>query len=148
VSWASDTFSPPPTGHALTFRGSVISTLDNIYTKILTPTWLISLSSVLPVPYISRKLRETETAFAELRSHIVELVNHMRADVASGGKSEETGLKAALLRNLVEANMMQDDDYKSLTDDELLSNIFVRFLNFVCLLSLTNKIGVPSCGTR
>ena len=72
----------------------------------------------------------------------------MRADVASGKKSEETGLKAALLRNLVEANMTQDDDHKSLTDDELLSNIFVRFLDFVCLLSLTNKIGVPYCGTR
>ena len=69
----------------------------------------------------------------------------MRAEVASGKKSEETGLKAALLGNLVET---QDDNYKSLTDDELLSNIFVRFLDFVCLLSLTNKIGVPSCGTR
>ena len=72
----------------------------------------------------------------------------MRADIASGEKSEETGLKAALLRNLVEANMMQDDDCKSLTDDELLSNIFVRFLDFVFLLSLTNKIDVSSCGTR
>ncbi|KIM91676.1 hypothetical protein PILCRDRAFT_58279, partial [Piloderma croceum F 1598] len=67
-------------------------------------------------------------AFADLRSHIVELVSHMRADVASGKKSEETGLKAALLRNLVEANMTQDDDYKSLTDDELLSNIFTFLL--------------------
>ncbi|KIM77289.1 hypothetical protein PILCRDRAFT_621822 [Piloderma croceum F 1598] len=52
----------------------------------------------------------------------------MRADVTSGKKSEETGLKVALLRNLVEANMTQDDDYKSLTDDELLSNIFAFLL--------------------
>ncbi|KAI0322881.1 cytochrome P450 [Amylostereum chailletii] len=35
---------------------------------------------------------------------------------------------AALLRALVEANMNQDGDAKRLTDDELLSNIFVFFL--------------------
>jgi hypothetical protein len=66
-------------------------------------------------------------AFGELKRHIIELVSHMRADVTSGGKKNgEAGLKAALMRNLVEANMTQGD-YKRLADDELLSNIFVRF---------------------
>jgi len=52
----------------------------------------------------------------------------MRADVTSGKKSADAGLRAALLRNLVEANMTQDGTYKTLTDDELLSNIFTFLL--------------------
>ena len=55
----------------------------------------------------------------------------MRADVTSGKKSADAGLRAALLRNLVEANMTQDGAYKTLTDDELLSNIFVRFQSWI-----------------
>jgi len=55
----------------------------------------------------------------------------MRADVTSGKKSADAGLRAALLRNLVEANMTQDGTYKTLTDDELLSNIFVRFQSWI-----------------
>jgi len=39
-------------------------------------------------------------------------------------KSSE--LDAALVRNLVEANMAQEGDSKALTDDELLANSFVR----------------------
>jgi hypothetical protein len=55
---------------------------------------------------------------------MVELVSLSRAWVV-GGKTSK--MDAGLLRNLVEANMTQDDDvhHKKLTDDELLSNIFV-----------------------
>ena len=45
-------------------------------------------------------------------------------DWIAGGKV--TSMDAALLRNLVEANMLNDNGKRHLSDDELLSNIFVR----------------------
>lgn len=61
----------------------------------------------------------------------------MRADVADGKKSSASGLNAALLRNLVEANMGQDGDtgHKQLTDEELLSNVFVSLIRQTVSLS-------------
>ena len=45
-------------------------------------------------------------------------------DWISGGKA--TPMDAGLLRNLVEANMSNEEGKRHLSDDELLSNIFVR----------------------
>lgn len=55
----------------------------------------------------------------------MEMVSDMRADLVHGANDKYSGLNAALLRNLVEANMAQEGDNKRLTDDELLANIFV-----------------------
>ena len=44
-------------------------------------------------------------------------------DWIEGGKA--TAMDAGLLRNLVEANMSNEDGKRHLSDDELLSNIFV-----------------------
>lgn len=137
MSWASDSDSSPPPGHALSFRSAVTSTTDNIFVKILAPSWLINLSAYIRVPYLSQRLKETEIAFEELRSHLIELISYMRADVADGKKSSASGLNAALLRNLVEANMGQDGDtgHKQLTDEELLSNVFVSLIRQTVSLS-------------
>ena len=54
---------------------------------------------------------------------MLEFMSTARAWVL-GGKSSELG--AALVRTLVEANMAQEGDSKALTDDELISNSFVR----------------------
>jgi hypothetical protein len=64
----------------------------------------------------------TYQVYDDLKRHILELISTARAWVL-GGKSSELG--AALVRNLVEANMAQEGDSKALTDDELLSNSFV-----------------------
>jgi len=61
-------------------------------------------------------------AYDDLRLHILELISTARAWVLRDRSSE---LDAALIRNLVEANMAQEGDSKALTDDELLSNSFV-----------------------
>lgn len=69
-------------------------------------------------------LNNTRECFEALRLHMVEIVSQARAWIA-GGKT--TVMDAALLRNLVEANMMEDGDARDrhLTDDELLSDTFV-----------------------
>lgn len=114
--------------------------MDNIFVKVLTPKWLILFASYIHVPYLSRRLEDTETAFEELRGHIMELVSDMRADIVHGVNDMHSGLNAALLKNLVEANMGQEGDNKRLTDDELLSNIFVRLWSIFCFVvaRLTN----------
>jgi len=45
-------------------------------------------------------------------------------DWVAGGKA--TPMDAGLLRNLVEANMSNEEGHRHLSDDELLSNTFVR----------------------
>ncbi|KDQ57720.1 hypothetical protein JAAARDRAFT_35408 [Jaapia argillacea MUCL 33604] len=129
VSWKDDSLIQPPQGHTLTFRTSVTSTLHNLFFKILTPDWLCELSSSVYIPYLSRRLAEMKEAFKGLRLHIHELISVARAGVLDGkGVAGDGGSGAALLRNLVEANMTQDGEIRRLTDDELLSNIFVFLL--------------------
>jgi len=56
---------------------------------------------------------------------MLDLISLARAWV-SEGKASLTD--AALLRNLVEANMTPEDDSRCLTDDDLLSDTFVKYL--------------------
>ncbi|KDQ58514.1 hypothetical protein JAAARDRAFT_34328 [Jaapia argillacea MUCL 33604] len=129
VSWTEDSSTQPPQGHTLTFRSSLTSTLHNLFFKILTPDWLCDLSSSIYIPYLSRRLAETKEAFSGLRLYIHEIISVARVGVLDGkGVAGDGGGGAALLRNLVEANMTQDGEFRQLTDDELLSNIFVFLL--------------------
>lgn len=103
--------------------------LAHLFIKALTPKWVFALSARVHLPYLGQILTDTEEAFEALRAHMVELVSLSRAWVVGGKVSN---MDAGLLRNLVEANMTQADDvhHKRLTDDELLSNIFVRLVCF------------------
>jgi len=55
--------------------------------------------------------------------HMLDVVGSAR-DWIAGGKA--TPMNAGLLRNLVEANMTNEEGNRHLSDDELLSNTFVR----------------------
>ena len=89
----------------------------------MIPRWFYRLPSLVKVPYLSARALQTQVAFDDLRTHMLNLVASVRADITSGNCSEAPG--GALLRNLVEANMNQDGDSNKLTEGELLSNIFV-----------------------
>ncbi|KAK0458736.1 cytochrome P450 [Desarmillaria tabescens] len=106
VSWSEDAAAVPPPGH-----------------KILFMTFLTGcnfLSSLL----LSRKRRDS---FEALKFHMLDVISLARAWVASGKAAD---MDAALLRNMVEANMSEEADlnYKRLTDDELLSNTLTFLL--------------------
>jgi hypothetical protein len=81
------------------------------------------MSQKIRIPLLSRHLKTVHEGIHELRVYILEVISTARAWVSEGRSSQ---LDAALLINLAEANMMQEGDTKNLTDDELISNIFVR----------------------
>ena len=92
-------------------------------TKVIIPDWIHDLSNKVYVPFISPHLTETRESFDSLRMHMLDIVGLAR-DWIAGGKA--TPMDAGLLRNLVEANMSNEEGKRHLSDDELLSNIFVR----------------------
>ncbi len=77
------------------------------------------------LPFVSPALKETRESFEALKFHMLDVISLARAWVASG---KAVDMEAALLRNLVEANMFEEANvnYKRLTDDELLSNTLVN----------------------
>ncbi|KAG5646335.1 hypothetical protein DXG03_003658 [Asterophora parasitica] len=128
VSYKDDLNTEPPPGHKLAFRPAVTSTLHHVITKAITPTWLFNFSDRVHIPLITPLLNEARDSFDALRAHMMEVISLARAWIA-GGKSET--MDAALLRNLVEANMSHSDgldSHRHLSDDELLSDTFTFLL--------------------
>ena len=126
MSWTSDSTAELPPGCKLTFQSAVVDSVHNIIFRALIPQWFYRFSSLVKVPYLSSRALSTKLAFDDLRTHMLDLVASARADIASGKRAEASG--AALLWNLVEANMNQDGNSEKLTEGELLSNIFVSIL--------------------
>ena len=111
--------------------------MEGLILRFATPEWFYKFSQMVYLPYFSENLKRTYQAFDDLKHHILELVSTARA-WASGDRTKV--LDAALVRNLVEANMDQGGNSKSLTDNELLSNAFVS----TCFLCLTlSEITMP-----
>ena len=92
-------------------------------TKFIFPGWTRDLSDKFYVPFISPLLTEAQESFDSLRMHMLDIIGSARDWVAGGGV---VPMEAALLRNLVEANMLNEEGKRHLSDDELLSDIFVR----------------------
>src|ERR1700722_13545963 len=121
-SWGTD-FGETPPGYHHSFPSALRSALRGLPVYALTPTWFYKLSQKIHIPFVSLHLTTIYHAYADLKLHMLEFMSTARAWVL-GGKSSELG--AALVRTLVEANMAQEGDSKALTDDELISNSFVR----------------------
>ncbi|KAK7044834.1 cytochrome P450 [Favolaschia claudopus] len=135
ASWTQNASTVAPPGHLMAFGPAVFAAVDHLHTKVLTPGWLYTLSERFDIPVVGRVVRDTVYAYEALQRHIMELVSLSRAWVVEG---KVASMDAGLLRNLVEANMaLQDDEdapkgspnaFKSLTEDELLSNSFAFLL--------------------
>ncbi|KAF7316111.1 F-box domain-containing protein [Mycena indigotica] len=148
ASWAED--GPVPPGHTLAFRQAVSSAVEHLHAKVMTPDWFYALSGRVYVPLVGKVARDTRIAFEAVRVHMQELVGLARAWVIEG--KVESNNEAALLRNLVEANMNapETDDgemgTKTLAEDELLSNTWAsnnqRFywLAMVCFGGIWNVL--------
>jgi hypothetical protein len=120
-SWTED-FKDVPSGCQYSFPSALSLALDRLLVHIITPKWCYYAFEKIHFPYLSSYLRSATQAFDDLKFHILDMVATARAWV-SGGKVLH--VEAALLRNLVEANMAQEGDVKVLTDDQLISNAFV-----------------------
>ncbi|KAJ7359621.1 cytochrome P450 [Mycena albidolilacea] len=129
ASWQQNASTVPPPGQLMAFGPAVFAAVHYLFPKALTPKWLSALSERMYIPVIGRMVRDVNHAYEALKLHMVELVSLSRAWVVEGKVSN---MDAALLRNLVEANMEDEDaaitSYKNLTDDELFSNTFLFLL--------------------
>ncbi|KAK0192740.1 cytochrome P450, partial [Armillaria mellea] len=127
VSWCEDAAAVPPPGHKIAFRPAVTSAISHLIPKVLTPDFIYDFSDWVHLPFVSPVLKETRESFEALKFHMLDVISLARAWVASGKAAD---MDAALLRNLVEANMFEEADfnYKRLTDDELLSNTLTFLL--------------------
>ncbi|KAK0495923.1 cytochrome P450 [Armillaria luteobubalina] len=127
VSWSEDAAAVPPPGHKIAFRPALTSAISHLIPKVLTPDFIYEFSNWMHLPFVSPALKETRESFEALKFHMLDVISLARAWVASGKAAD---MDAALLRNLVEANMFEEADfnYKRLTDDELLSNTLTFLL--------------------
>ncbi|KAJ7359619.1 cytochrome P450, partial [Mycena albidolilacea] len=135
ASWQQNVFAAVPPGQLMAFGPAIFAVVEHLFTKVLMPEWLYTLSERVYIPVIGRIVRDTNHAYEALKLHMLELVSMSRAWVVDGRISN---MDAGLLRNLVEANMTAQEDedapnaatnsFKSLTDDELLSNTFTFLL--------------------
>jgi hypothetical protein len=121
-------FQSPPTAdsiHTLSFQAALQGALDALLFRNLSYYPLMRLIFRLPIPSLQRKLHQMTEAYDELKLYMLEMISSARSSFAGG---PPTGtVDAALLRNLVEANSKQEGEHKSLTDDELVADVFVSF---------------------
>ena len=125
------------------FTEAIRSTVHYFFLKLLTPTYVFTLSQKIHIPRLTPALNNTRIAFESLRGHMLEIITDARTAETPGAKartghstSRETTnqkeIKFGLLANLVEANMAHHEDNatsekrRTLTDEELLSDTFVR----------------------
>ena len=114
-------------GGTVSFEEAVVSSLNLLVYRAVVPDWVYTFCKRFHIPILSTTLNHVKDTFDVLQAHLMELISLSRAWVAEGKQSNQS--EAALLRNLVEANMdieLDDNkDARQLTDGELLSDIFV-----------------------
>ena len=124
IPYGKEAASTIPPGYQLPFGEALRLASEHMVTRWATPAWAYS----LPIPAVQRLLLRTRLSYTELEGHLRQLIADSRASV--GAERTTDGTKKALgddlLRRLVESNALEGDPAKRLTDDELLSNVFVR----------------------
>ena len=126
----------------MSFEEAVVSSVELLMYRAVVPDWVYTFCKRFHIPVLSATLNHVKDTFDVLQAHLMDLISLSRARVAEGKQSNQT--EAALLRNLVEANMKieLDDtkDTRQLTDRELLSDIFVSTLLSFSLQSFNSII--------
>ncbi|EJD55712.1 cytochrome P450 [Auricularia subglabra TFB-10046 SS5] len=117
ITWfdAEDEKQCPP-GYKLPFRRALLDALGGIFVYAVTPSWIHKLPSAL----VPSSMARVSLAFTELRKHLLAMVEDARSADA------KEGVGADLFKRLIEAN--KDSDGEKLSDDELISNIFIFLL--------------------
>ena len=99
-----------------------------ILPRSLIPEWLLNLGHWVHIPILGPTLRAIQRLYNNVKFGILEIVSKAQAQIP-GGKT--ASLDAVLLKNMVEVNMnmsASEEDVRQLTDNELLSNLFVSLL--------------------
>ena len=135
-TWTGESSSIPSPGHKVPLSQAITDAVDQIFLRILTPKplWKAVTENGIHMPLLGRMLLRARDAFDELQGHMMELVSQARDTFGLSIRKEEDGIQgAALLKNMVQANMTFEKDdkvgHRNLTDGELLSNMFVSSSN-------------------
>ena len=124
-------------GHQLQFGEALGTACEQIIFRWATPGWAYK----LPIARLQVFLSHMGLAYRELEDHLRGLISDSRAKTSDATEKDEY-LQDDLLRRLVAANDVESDTEKRLSDDELLSNVFVRFR--VCLYRFDGVLKVGS----
>ncbi|EJD41256.1 cytochrome P450 [Auricularia subglabra TFB-10046 SS5] len=117
LQFSRSTMGESRAGFTMPFGEALFTAIDTMFTRVAAPRFLYS----LPI----KGLKKSDTAYTELQRYIKQMIVEARTrgkGIGEGDSSEA----ADLFRRLVEANDAEDG--ARLTDDELLSNIYVFFL--------------------
>ena len=132
-TWTEENSSVPLPGHKVHLSRAITDAVDLIQPRGLTPKclWKAVVEDGVYVPLLERPLLKMRDAFEEFRGQMTELVSQARDTFGLGTKIDDHHVQgAALLKNMVQANMTFEKDeqvgHRSLTDEEVLSNMFVR----------------------
>ena len=99
-----------------------------ILPRSLIPEWLLNLGHWVHILILGPILRAIQRLYNNVKFGILEIVSKAQAQILDG---KTAFLDAVLLKNMVEANMnmsASEEDVRQLTDNELLSNLFVSLL--------------------
>lgn len=129
--WVEDSSS---LSHKVNLSSAVEEATAQLIPRILIPKfiWNAITRNNVYIPFFKPVVDKVQDALEVLRGHMAEIISEARSRLINDEKDNENG--AALLRNLVEANMMtfeqgnSEGGYKSLTDEELYSNMFVSLI--------------------
>jgi len=131
-TWTEENNSVPPPGHKVHLSRAIMDATGLIPPRALAPKrlWKAVVEDGASVPLLGPSLLRMRDAFEQLRGHMIELVSQARDPFDLGTKIDDHHVQGALLKNMVQANMSFEKDgqvgHRSLTDEELLSNMFVR----------------------
>lgn len=137
----------------LPFHTSLLLSVEHLLPRAVVPEILYTLP--ISIPWLSTWLKEIQCSFASMEVHMRRLIDTyareedtVGADVFGGGAESPPPVKADLLRRLVRANQVAQktnegvinlpSKRRSLTEDEILSNIFVTRLITLFAFLTTN----------
>ena len=113
----------------MTFKEALCNAIDSIMIKAITPEWAYRLP--FDIPLLSDALGKSKTGYDQLKVHMQEMMAGAREELHNGAIEElnsegrqRHAKEADLLRRLTMA--CEASGGEKLTDDEVISNIYVR----------------------
>jgi cytochrome P450 len=111
IQFSKATVDAVQPGHSMPFGKSIFIVVETLFVRIFVPRWLYR----LPI----KSLHESDEAFSNIRAYIDEMIREAR----ESRQEAAIGDAVDLFRRLLAAN--ETDEMSRLTDDELVSNIYV-----------------------
>lgn len=121
------------------FGGSLMISSDRFFVRAATPNFIYPIAKYIRIPFISHVLEETAMGYSSLKSHMENIISQARdAWFTENAKETRTDapkhkdVGAALLKTLVQSNMNEESGGNRLTDDEMISDVFVSIHQTEC----------------